>query len=115
MRTDGDVVVAGRSADLAEGEMKRVELSGRPILLARVEGQVYALDDTCSHAQVSLAGGWLDGHTVECPMHGAMFDLRDGSAQCLPATSGVGSYPVIEEDGDLLLVIDERPAASQGA
>jgi 3-phenylpropionate/trans-cinnamate dioxygenase ferredoxin component len=85
-------------ADLAEGETRLVDLEGVPVCLVRTEGEVYAINDTCSHADVSLAEGEVDGTTVECWLHGSRFDLLTGEPIGLPATQPVPVYPVKIED-----------------
>lgn len=67
-------------------------------------GEYFALDDTCSHEEASLADGWIEDGTVECPLHAARFCLKDGEAMSLPATSGVAVHEVVV-DGDDILVI----------
>ena len=66
-------------------------------------GEYFAIDDTCTHEQASLADGWVEDGTVECPLHAASFCLRDGSVLTLPATTDVASHQV-EIVGDEILV-----------
>lgn len=68
----------GKVADLGPGTMKSVTADGHTLLLANVEGTVYALDGLCSHRQGVLADGQLEGYAVRCPRHGAQFDVRTG-------------------------------------
>ena len=85
-----------------------VELAGRPVAVVRDEdGDVHAVDDTCSHANVSLAEGEVDGCTIECWLHGSRFDLRTGKPTGMPATEPVPVYPVKIEDDDVLVAIEE--------
>ena len=72
--------------ELAEGQMKRVDAGGVPVLLVRCEGEVCALAHTCSHLGGPLSEGTLDGNVVQCPWHGSRFDVRDGSVVDGPAT-----------------------------
>lgn len=73
--------------DLAPGRPLRVLVEGRPVLVVRDEsGVVRAVDDTCTHAEISLADGFVEGRTVECWAHGARFDLATGAALTLPAS-----------------------------
>jgi nitrite reductase/ring-hydroxylating ferredoxin subunit/uncharacterized membrane protein len=65
-------------ADLAEGKMRKVEADGAPVLLARVDGEVHALIETCPHMGGPLSEGKREGDTVTCPWHGSCFSLRDG-------------------------------------
>jgi len=73
-------------AELREGEMKRADAAGVPVLLVRCEGEVCALAHTCSHLGGPLSEGKLEGDVVECPWHGSSFNVRDGSVVDGPAT-----------------------------
>jgi len=73
-------------AELREGEMKRVDAAGVPVLLARVEGAVCAVAHTCSHLGGPLSEGKLEGDVVQCPWHGSRFNVKDGSVVDGPAT-----------------------------
>lgn len=95
-------------ADLPEGGTLRVETAGEAVCLARWHGEVFALGDTCSHAEVSLAEGDLDRAAVECWLHGSRFDLRSGAALSLPATEPVPTYPVRVEGDDVYVAVEEN-------
>lgn len=84
---------------LAEGTLLGVEAGGERIVLARVEGAVYALRDRCSHADFPLHDGVLEGTTLECMHHGAQFDVCTGKAKRFPAIRPVAVFPVEERDG----------------
>jgi 3-phenylpropionate/trans-cinnamate dioxygenase ferredoxin subunit len=86
-----------------EGGGLRVVVEGRKIALFRAEGGVYAVDDTCTHAEASLSEGRVAGHAVQCPLHGARFDLRTGRPLSPPAFKPVRTYPVRVE-GDQVQV-----------
>ncbi|CAM3651891.1 non-heme iron oxygenase ferredoxin subunit [Occultella aeris] len=109
-------VVAARD-DLELGETLRLELDGADgslveVALVRAEdGEYYAINDICSHGQVSLSEGEVDGTTVECWLHGSTFDLRTGKPLSLPATRPVPVYPV-SYDGDNVLVDVDAPLAA---
>ena len=106
---------AARLADLEPGTPVRVVLSGVAVALVRTEeGEVHAVGDTCSHADVSLAEGAVDGCEIECWLHGSTFDLRTGRPLSLPAIRPVPVFPVTV-DGDEVLVdvtttLGEAPA-----
>jgi 3-phenylpropionate/trans-cinnamate dioxygenase ferredoxin subunit len=89
--------------DLSDGEPRRVELDGVPVCLVRAEGDVYAINDVCSHAEISLAEGEVDGLTIECWLHGSRFDLMTGHPTGLPATQPVPVYPVKIENDDVFV------------
>jgi 3-phenylpropionate/trans-cinnamate dioxygenase ferredoxin subunit len=108
-------VRAGSTAELAEGAVIRVSIEGEPVALARVEGEIFAVSDTCTHEETSLAEGFVEGHVIECPKHGAMFDLRDGRVLSLPALHDLRAY-LVRVEGDAILVgLEEKTAVSGGA
>ena len=88
-------------AELGDGEATRVELDGVPICLVRSEGEVHAVSDVCSHAEISLSEGEVDGLTIECWLHGSRFDLVTGHPTGLPATKPIPVYPVKIEGDDV--------------
>ncbi len=90
-------------ADVPEGTAHRVEVDGEPIAVVHTDGQWFAVSDICSHADVSLAEGDVDGCTLECWLHGSRFDLRTGQPSGPPATRPVPVYPVSVE-GDTVFV-----------
>lgn len=98
-------VKAASEADLAEGDVMRVEISGVQIALAKVDGKVYAFSDICTHEEANLSDGFLEGHCIECPWHGAQFDIRTGKVQSLPADSDLRTYEVKIEEGDILVAV----------
>ncbi|MBI2448385.1 non-heme iron oxygenase ferredoxin subunit [Candidatus Microgenomates bacterium] len=87
------------TSQIKPGQIKSVTIDGRAIAIYNVEGEIYATGDTCSHEQVSLSEGYLDGCVVECDAHGAKFDIRTGEVKSLPATVGIKTYPVKIENG----------------
>ena len=68
-------------SDLPPGEMTGVELGDEYVLIANIEGKVCAISNTCTHAEATLSDGYLDDNLVECPLHGAVFDVTDGTVQ----------------------------------
>ena len=92
-------------ADLADPSATRVELDGVPLCLVRTEGEVHAISDICSHADVSLAEGEVDGLSIECWLHGSRFDLVSGQPTGLPATRPVAVYPVKIEGDDVYVCL----------
>ncbi|HVZ53077.1 MAG TPA: non-heme iron oxygenase ferredoxin subunit [Pseudolabrys sp.] len=89
----------GRSEDLAEGGMLAVEIAGTKIAVYRVDGQLFATDNICSHAYAMLTDGWLDGDEIECPLHGGRFNVRTGKAMTSPVECDIRTFPVREADG----------------
>ena len=94
-------------SDLSEGESLAVENDGEPVAIVRTEGEVFAIRDVCSHAEVPLTEGEVDGYTIECWLHGSCFDVRTGEPTNMPATVPVPVYPVKIEGDDVLVSIEE--------
>ena len=92
--------------DLPRGRGVRVTIGDHRIAMFRVEDEVFAIGDRCSHAEASLAEGELWDLSVECPRHGSEFDLRTGEPGALPATEPVPVYPVTIEDGTVYLEME---------
>ena len=90
----------------------RVEVDGVPICLARSQGRFFAINDVCSHADVSLAEGEVEDGTVECWLHGSRFDLATGEPTGLPATRPVATYAV-KVDGDDVYVSAQETASTR--
>ena len=85
---------------LGEGKMKAVRIKGKPVLLAKVNGIVYATSNLCPHAGCTFEGGILTGYTVMCPCHGWKFDIRNGQYQENPQVK-LQSYQCKTENGKL--------------
>lgn len=102
-----DWVKVGTRSELLPGEYKLVWDGDTPIAVYNVDGALYAVEDTCSHDGGELAGGDMFGFEVECPRHGARFDLRTGAVTKPPAYEPIASFPVREADG-LIWTRDDR-------
>jgi 3-phenylpropionate/trans-cinnamate dioxygenase ferredoxin subunit len=96
--TEGDSVTLDVS-DLGPGSKRPVQLGGRRLLVCNVAGAFFAVDEGCSHAASSLAGGRLSGFELECPLHGARFDVRDGRPTRRPALRPIGTHSIVVEQG----------------
>ncbi len=90
-------------SELAPGKVKRIE--DPPIAVFNVEGTLLAVSDTCTHAEASLSEGRVDGETVECPLHGACFDLRTGEALTPPAIEPVQTFRVLAQEDNIYVEI----------
>jgi nitrite reductase/ring-hydroxylating ferredoxin subunit len=93
----------GKVDELRPGSMKRVDINGRRMLLANVNGRFCATDDTCTHEEASLSTGSLRGELVKCPLHGSRFNVCTGEALEEPAEQNLNAYP-IRVEGDNILV-----------
>ena len=89
-----EFVKIGKTDEVAPGQAKAYDVDGRRIALCNVDGAYYAIDDVCTHDGGSLDQGQLEGDQIECPRHGARFDVKTGRAVTLPAVVPVQSYPV---------------------
>ena len=91
------------TSEISLNSSKVINLGDKQIALFNHEGEYYALDDMCSHAEASLSEGDVYDCKVECPLHGAEFDLKTGDAVTLPATKPVNKYKVDVEDDYIFL------------
>ncbi len=90
------------------GSAKVYAVGGKRILVAYSElGEYFAVEDRCSHDDAAFGDGEIFGYEVECPRHGACFDVRNGKALTLPATEDIESYPVAIAADGIYVEIDE--------
>lgn len=89
-----DYVTVANVNDLQPGEMKAVKVGRRIVGLANVDGEFLAFDDTCTHEEASLTEGEIFDDVVECPLHGAAFNLRTGAVESFPATRPLPTFEV---------------------
>jgi nitrite reductase/ring-hydroxylating ferredoxin subunit len=101
-------IQVAKLGDVAPGAVIRVEAAGRAIALYNLDGTVYATDEICSHAYASLAEGFIDGETIECPLHGATFSIKTGEALTPPAVEPLATYAVRVEGDDILVAIPRK-------
>lgn len=98
---------AATLGELPEGTNLFVEVDDQPVALFRIEGQVYAIDDVCTHDGGPLADGKLHGFEIECDRHGARFDIRSGSALSMPAVENVRAHHVKIEGDTIFVAIND--------
>ncbi len=99
-------VSVARVEDVPPGEARTFEVDGQPIAVANVDGTFYAIDDVCTHDEGPLGSGTLIGAAIECPRHGARFDVRTGAVLRMPAVVPVRTWPARAEDGEILVEVD---------
>jgi len=98
-------------SELEQDAAKRVEVGGKPIaVVLDAEGVVHAIGDTCTHGDISLSDGFVEGETLECWAHGSAFSLRTGKPLNLPAYEPVPVY-VVEISGDDVLIDPDATVA----
>ena len=93
--------------EVAEGRVKVYEAFGKRIAVCNVSGTFYAVADLCTHDGGPLGEGELVDHQIECPRHGARFDIQTGKAVCLPAVVPISTYKLEERVGELWVGIPE--------
>ena len=93
--------------ELSAGKARLLEADGRKIGVFNCGGELFAIEDRCSHDDGPLAEGTFDADacTVECPRHGSLFDLRSGKPKTLPAFAPVETFGVRVEDGNVKLEV----------
>lgn len=91
--------------ELQPGDRKLIELDGRPIALFNIDGDYYCIADLCSHDDGPVAEGELEGCEIECPRHGARFDVRTGKVLSFPAIVDIPAYPVYIVGNDILVEV----------
>jgi 3-phenylpropionate/trans-cinnamate dioxygenase ferredoxin subunit len=95
-------------SEIEEGTTKRVEIDGQSVLLCNVEGEIYAIEDVCTHDGGALDQGELMGDRIMCPRHGAFFDVKSGDALTLPAILPVQTFKVTTQGDDIFVEFPEK-------
>lgn len=99
-------VAVARVSDVPEGAVRVVVANGSRIALCKVDGRLYAVEDVCSHDDGPLGEGRLHGAAIECPRHGARFDVRTGEVLRMPAAYPVRTFPVKIEGEQVLVALE---------
>ena len=94
-------VKVGKIQDVPPGSAKVYDVNGRAVAVCNVDGDLYAIDDVCTHDEGSLDQGELEGFEIECPRHGARFDVRSGEVTALPAVLPVDTFKVRVQGDDV--------------
>lgn len=93
--------------EIAEGAVKTFIIEDKAIAVVRYDGVVYAVDNICTHDGGELGAGDVVNGQIQCPRHGARFDLKTGKATQMPAVVGIGNYQAKIENGDILVALNE--------
>jgi 3-phenylpropionate/trans-cinnamate dioxygenase ferredoxin subunit len=101
-----DFVTVAKADDIPPGQVRVYEVGDRRIAVCNVDGTFYAIDNVCTHDGGPLDQGELEGDQIECPRHGARFDVRTGRALALPAVRPVGTYPVQVRGNEVMVSLD---------
>jgi 3-phenylpropionate/trans-cinnamate dioxygenase ferredoxin subunit len=96
--------------DIESGTARKFDVGGVAVAVVRIDDDVYAIGDVCSHANVSLSEGevWCDEREIECPKHSSTFSLTTGEPQTLPATQPVPVYDASVVDGEIVVSVTMR-------
>ena len=93
-----------KTTEIIPGQMKKVSVNGNEILVTNIEGNYFAIDDTCTHAGATLSEGKLEDSTITCDWHGAKFDCKNGKLIKFPGEiNDLISYKVIVESDDVFI------------
>lgn len=102
----GNFIKVTKINQIAKDSMKTVNVSGKQIAICNMDGEFFAIDDTCTHQQCSLSQeGFLEGATITCGCHGAQFDATTGQVLSLPATANLKTYKTKIQGEDLYIEI----------
>ena len=97
-------IIAGKVSDIPPGKMIKISIDGREIMVANIDGEFCAIDDTCTHSGASLSEGSLDGCVVTCGWHKAEFDCKTGKVVKFPAKiNDLASYKVTNESDNVFV------------
>ena len=94
-------VKVGKLDEVPPGTAKVYEVGDRAVAVCNVNGEIYAVDDVCTHDEGSLDQGELEGYDIECPRHGAVFDVRTGEVKALPAVVPIDTFKVRVQGDDI--------------
>ena len=99
-------VKAARVSDITEGRVKIVEIEDEEVALCNVGGEIHAVANVCTHDEGPLGEGYLAGDEIECPRHGARFNVRSGQVKSLPAIIPIPTFEVRIEGEDVWVDVD---------
>ena len=100
-----EYVTVATTAELPPGQRTVVEVGDHYIAIFNVDNKYYAIEDVCTHDDGPLAEGYLEGTTIECPRHGAHFDIRTGAVLSMPAIKPVPRYEVRVNGAEIQILV----------
>lgn len=100
---DSDFVRVADISEVPPGDMLLVDVGEDQVLLVNIEGNIHACDDICSHSYASLSEGDLSGNEVQCPLHGAIFNVVTGAVLTPPASEALRTFQVRVEGSEILV------------
>ncbi len=103
-----EFVTVGRADEIGEGEATAFAVGDEEVAVARVNGDLFAFSDICTHRACNLsAGGEIDGTSIECECHGSVFSMETGAVLNPPATEPLATFEVREQDGEIQVATPE--------
>jgi len=97
-------ILVGKTSEMPQGKLNKVSVDGKEVLVVNLDGNYFAMNDTCTHSGASLSEGQLDGSIVTCGWHGAKFDCKTGKLEKFPAKiNDLKSYKVLVESDDIFI------------
>lgn len=102
---EGDWHVAGAADALADGDAQRLDCGKHCIAVFNVNGRLHAISDICTHEHARLSDGYVEGETVECPLHQGLFHIPTGRALAAPAVKGLRTFPVRVRAGRIEVLV----------
>jgi 3-phenylpropionate/trans-cinnamate dioxygenase ferredoxin component len=97
-------IIACKTTEIVLGQMKKITVAGKEIIISNVDGNYFAIDDTCTHSGASLSEGKLDGQIVTCDWHGAKFDCKNGKLVKFPGEiMDLKSYKIVIESENIFV------------
>ncbi len=100
-------VKLAKTGDVPAGTVRTFDIEDGSVAICNVDGAFYAIDNVCTHDDGPLGDGKLIGCEVECPRHGARFDIRTGAVTAMPAAVGVDSYETYVDGEDIYVKLDD--------
>lgn len=98
-------IEVGRESEFLDCDRKQVFVDGKNTLVLKIDGRYHAIHNVCTHAFALMVGGLLEGYEIECPLHGARFDIRTGRNLTPPAVRALAVYDTKVEDGRVMVRI----------
>ena len=104
-----DWIKVGVMADFDEDDVFGADANGTPVAVYRVDGEVFATHDICTHGRARLSEGYLEDGLIECPLHQGLFDVKTGAPAGAPCTEAVKAFPVMIEGEEIMVMIAAKP------
>ena len=102
------LVTVARTKEIPDGEVRNFEIEDVELAICNIGGRFFAVEDICTHDGGPLGEGCLEGYAIECPRHGAQFDVRTGEVLRLPAAAPIRIFPVHIENGEIRIEIEDE-------